>query len=115
MSDRPLSGEFTFSPSQLKKKLKLEMPYHSTRTTKEAESRKISSSYLGDTLNSIPYLNNGANNNRKRGTKSNYPCHHQYRASNLNIYTNGSRKNKNKSETVSPKKKLLGTMKDSIK
>lgn len=62
MSDRPVSGEFTFSPSQLKRKLKLEVP--SARTTREAESRKMSC--LGDTQQTIPVLNN----NKKKLSRS---------------------------------------------
>lgn len=62
MSDRPVSGEFTFSPSQLKKKLKLEVP--SARTTREGDSRKLSN--LGDTQQTIPV----GNLQKKKAAKS---------------------------------------------
>ena len=99
MSDRPGSGEFTFSPSQLKKKLKLEVPYNSTRVSKDGESRKISSSYLGDTQNTITNLHQ----HKKRGLQSAYAAHNP----SMGEYLKNSHKHslKNKSLSVSPKKK----------
>jgi hypothetical protein len=96
VSDRPVSGEFAFSPNQLKKKFKLEIP--SARTTYECDSRKIS--YLGDTINTISHRIN----TRKGLTKSAQPSILNSQLKNINRKC----KNQYRSEATSPVRKKTG-------